>query len=53
MATVLLIGTLILGGVVLSVLERTFLGHWKDHEEQKLSLLERGGWNHNALWPAQ
>jgi hypothetical protein len=52
MATVLLIGTLILGGVVLSVLERTFLGHWRDYEEQKLSLLERGRWDYNAFRPA-
>lgn len=52
MATVLLIGTLISGVAVLSVLERTFLGDWRDYEEQKLSLLERGGWNYNALWPA-
>jgi hypothetical protein len=51
MTTLLLIGTLILGVVVLSVLERTFLGDWRDYEEQKLSMLERGGWNYNALWP--
>jgi hypothetical protein len=53
MATLLLIGALILGVAVLSVLERTFLGDWRDYEEQKLSMLEHGGWNYNALWPAR
>jgi len=49
MAALLLIGTLVLGGVILSVLERTFLGHWRDYEEQKLSLKEFGRWNYTAF----
>lgn len=52
MTTLLLIGTLILGVIVLSVLEKTFLGDWRDYEEQKLSLLERGRWNYHAHWSA-
>jgi hypothetical protein len=49
MTTLLLIGTLVLGVFVLSVLEKTFLGDWRDYEEQKLSLKELGRWNYNAL----
>jgi hypothetical protein len=46
MTTLLLIGTLMLGVVVLSVLEKTFLGDWRDYrEEQKRLLVEHARWN--------